>query len=189
MDLLLQKDDIDEYKLLEYSLKDKSKQRFEYLVDWYPEGLLEEYAFDPYIDSAAEFKLVLKAGIKHFPQHISRLAFRYGCRQHCSRRNDSECCFGGEEKDKTWKIIQECIDEADPNTILERNQETDLHPFVTAAEGSDCYLDIVYYLLRKNPIVLDNCHGNVETRPHAASVPDDGNECALSRSLAKMTIQ
>ena len=68
MDLLLQKDDIDEYKLLEYSLKDKSKQRFEYLVDWYPEGLLEEYAFDPYIDSAAEFKLVLKAGIKHFPQ-------------------------------------------------------------------------------------------------------------------------
>jgi hypothetical protein len=168
---LLQKDDIDEYKLLNYSLRDKSsKQRFEYLVDWYPEGLMVKYAFDPYINSAAEFKLVLKAGIKHFPQHISRLAFRYGSRPH-------------EEKYKTWKIIQECIDEADPNTILERNQETNLHPFVTAAEGSYCYLDIVYYLLRKDPIVLDNCHGNVETRPHAASVPDDGNECALSRSM------
>ena len=31
---------------------------------------------------------------------------------------------------------------------------------MTAAEGSRCYLDVVYYLLRKDPSVLGNCDDN-----------------------------
>jgi len=90
------------------------------------------------------------ADIKNFSQHIGNLALRY-----ISGHK------GKEDKDEAWELIQDCLDEADPNKrILEKNQVTNLYPFVTAAEGSRCCLDMVYYLLRKDPSVLGNFDDN-----------------------------
>ena len=152
---LLKKEDIKEYRLLSYSMYSWAEQRFEYLVDWDPAAFKEICISElPWcvVHSVAEghFEVAFNAGIKYFPQHIGNLAFRYVSGHK-----------GKEDKDEAWETIQDCLDEAgDPNKILKKNQETNLYPFVTAAEGSRCCLDMVYYLLRKDPSVLGNFDDN-----------------------------
>ena len=70
------------------------------------------------------------------------------------------CHKGKEYKDGAWELIQDCLDEADSNKILKKNQETNVYPFVTVAEGSRCSLDMAYYLFCKDPSVLVNFDGN-----------------------------
>ncbi len=154
---LLKKEDIKEYGLLECAMNSWTwaEQRFEYLVDWDPAAFKEICISElPWcvVHSVAEghFEVAFNAGIKYFPQHIGNLAFRYVSGHK-----------GKEDKDEAWEMIQDCLDEADPNKrILEKNQVTNLYPFVTAAEGSRCCLDMVYYLLRKDPSVLGNFDDN-----------------------------
>jgi hypothetical protein len=153
---LLKKEDIKEYGLLECAMNSWTwaEQRFEYLVDWDPAAFKEICISElPWcvVQSVADghFEGAFNAGIKYFPQHIGNLAFRYISGQK-----------GKEYKDEAWELIEYCLDEADPNKILKKNQVTNLYPFVTAAEGSRCCLDMVYYLLRKDPSVLGSFDDN-----------------------------
>jgi hypothetical protein len=148
---LLKKEDINEYRLLSFSMHVLAERRFEYLVDWDPAALKECYE-SSLGNSINNFKLAIKAGIKYFPQDIGHLAFQYMAKYKHEAQQ--------QEKDEAWKMIRDCLDEADPNKILKKNQDTNLYPFMTAAEGSRCYLDVVYYLLRKDPSVLGNCDDN-----------------------------
>ena len=158
---LLKKEDIKEYRLLYCSMYTLAEQRFKYLVDWDPEVLQEICISELPIRVAphVRFEVAIKAGIKYFPQHIGNLALQYVSGHR-----------GKEDKDEAWKMIQDCLDEADPNKILKRNQETNLYSFMTAAEGSRYYLDMVYYLLRKDPSVLGNCDDNEKPAVHNNNV-------------------
>jgi hypothetical protein len=149
---LLKKEDIKEYGLLICSMCSWAEQRFEYLVDWDPKALKEICISElPWcgvqLNVDVHFEVAFNAGMKYFPQHIGNLVFRY--------------VSSSTPKDEAWEMIYDCLDEADPNKrILEKNQVTNLYPFVTAAEGSRCCLDMVYYLLRKDPSVLGNFDDN-----------------------------
>ena len=60
----------------------------------------------------------------------------------------------GIEKVSGWSVIEECLEEAD-SRILEQDPETHLYPFMLAAADRTCRkLDLLYYLLRKDPSVL-----------------------------------
>jgi hypothetical protein len=74
---LLKKEDIKEYKLLEYSMHDWADQRFEYLVDWDPEALKDICICELSWHIDLHFEVAFNAGIKYFPQHIGNLACRY----------------------------------------------------------------------------------------------------------------
>ena len=156
---LLKKEDIKEHDLLSHSLRSFSDQRFEYLVDWDPEAFKEICICELpwFFDINRHFEVAFNAGIEYFPQHIGNLAVRY-----VRGKEDKD------EKDEAWELIENCLEEADPNKILKRNQESNLYPFVTAAEGSRCCLDMVYYLLRKDPSVLGTCDDNEKP-----AVPND----------------
>ena len=65
-------------------------------------------------------------------------------------------CFG---KDETWDAIKECLDGAGTKKVLLRNPNTNMYPFMLAAEGSSTHLDVVYYLLRKDPVAISERNG------------------------------
>jgi hypothetical protein len=116
---LLKKEDIKEYGLLKCSMYSwaLAEQRFDYLVDWDPKAFKEicisELPWCVVQSGVADvhFEVAFNAGIKYFPQHIGNLALRY-----ISGHK------GKEDKDEAWEMIQDCLDEADPNKrILEKN--------------------------------------------------------------------
>ena len=127
---LLKKEDIKEYGLLECAMYSWAEQRFEYIVDWDPKTFKEicidwdPKAFKeccisqlPWCFQFGEhFKVAFNAGIKYFPQHMGNLALRYVSGHQ-----------GKEGKDEAWEMIQDCLDEADPNKIESRNQLISFH--------------------------------------------------------------
>ena len=119
---LLRKDDVVKHHLLFWSCSALSKERFKYLVDWDPEALEKTlYEGVPLLQAFANigelgnFAMVLKAGIKHYPEHLGFL-FR--------KNNDgiTSCQIAFEEygKDETFKVIQECIPADSKYPILHR---------------------------------------------------------------------
>jgi len=62
--------------------------------------------------------------------------------------------FGPEHR-LGWSVIEECLEEVDNRDILEKNPETNIYPFMLAAADRSCgNLDLVFYLLKKNPSVI-----------------------------------
>ena len=128
----------------------------------------------------ATIKMVLKAGLKYFPNKLGFL-LNIGLKCFLSfndfyrKRNDkgetpisnalSECITFGPEKLLGWTIIEECLEEVGDLKLHSPDPSTNLYPFMYAATDQSCkHLDLVYYLLRKDPSVLlglDVC-GKVE---------------------------
>jgi hypothetical protein len=95
------------------------------------------------------FKVVLKAGLKHYP-HESGFLFHKDYEEDSAVKEDYKR-YG---KGGTWNTIQACLDKMD-SKVLERNPCTNLYPFmVAAAKGCVGCLDVAHYILRKNPMVL-----------------------------------
>ncbi|GFH49895.1 hypothetical protein CTEN210_06371 [Chaetoceros tenuissimus] len=73
---LLQKNDIQEYKLLEWTCVSRSRDRFEYLVSWDPDALIETRVYNqPLIhymvdedEQHSSMHLLLKAGFEYHPK-------------------------------------------------------------------------------------------------------------------------
>ena len=163
---LLKKEDIREYDLLNVTCKPLSKERFEYLVDWDPEGL-KEYLYDngnPFLHAKTmrmnSFTMALKAGLKHYPEDLGFL-FRK------NERGKTACEMASEQhgKDRAWRAIEKCFEDANDVKMVERNPETNLYPFMLAATsmyplmlakgGKKSNLNALFYLLRRNPGVLE----------------------------------
>jgi hypothetical protein len=54
-----------------------------------------------------------------------------------------------------WTVIEECFEEVEAFNLYEPNPDTSLYPFMFAACDQSCpCVDLVYYLLRKDPCVL-----------------------------------
>ena len=150
---------------------------FHYLVDWDPTALMPNdtlnpfpivfqdkgeffcllnNVFDPeYEIPIATIKMVLKAGLHYFP---SKLGFLL------NKDNEDETSFStalsadatyGPKKLLGWTIIEECLEEVGDLKLHRPDPSTNLYPFMYAAIDDSCkHLDLVYYLLRKNPPVL-----------------------------------
>ena len=159
---LFKKEDIRQYHLLCWSCNPESKEMFEYLLDWDPEALKEYRYLDgnPLLHADSydihSFAMALKAGMQYYPEELGFLF----------RKNDAgetACEIVCEEydKDEAWGEIQECFEETHDVKMVELNPVTNVYPFMLAAAGETSELNTLYYLLRRNPSVLD-CVGEMD---------------------------
>lgn len=162
-------DDIKDLNLVSKACHPSSKKRFEYLSNWNPKALkkpqdldgelslLRDVINDPlcYDRGLENFRLVLAAGLQHFPLELGLLSEMDCEESSVSVLSEAYTCFG---RGETWKVIEECLKCTDKKYLLDKNPETNMHPFMMlAADGQDSSdLDIIYHLLRQNPIVLES---------------------------------
>jgi len=59
-------------------------------------------------------------------------------------------------KDKVWRAIEKCCEEAHNVKMVERSPVTNLYPFMLAAASETTELNTVYYLLRRDPLALED---------------------------------
>jgi hypothetical protein len=109
-----------------------------------------------------EFQLALSATLRHYPHELGLLLLK-SAKGHTPFQMAMKH-FGEQE---SWKMIKKCLDEFNGGSmILERDPETNMYPFLSAAVGDDTSeLDLVYYLVRRNPLTLlsEHCNDNNTT--------------------------
>ena len=165
---LLSKEDIREHDLLWGSCHIHIPKRFNYFADWDPSLLkdsvisvekesLLNWVVKKFAFGGDKFQLTLGASLRHYPHELGLLLLKdpIGDTPFQTARDK----FG---KKEAWKLIQKCLDESNDHQILEQNSETNMYPFMLAAAGDTSELDLVYYLLHRNPLSLfsDNCSSN-----------------------------
>ena len=111
------------------------------------------------------FQLILSATLRHYPHELGGILLL--------KRHQGDTPFQMARKkfgkETIWKVIKKCLDESNGSTILERDPETNTYPFLLAAAGDTSELDLVYYLVRRNPLALfseqctDNDNDNAKT--------------------------
>jgi hypothetical protein len=168
---LFSKGDIKEYNLLCDSCSFAGcPKRFNYFADWDPSLLKESVALgqetsllhmDPNFAGGDkfQFQLALGASLRRYPHELSLLLLKNPNGDTPFQRATAGYDIG---KKEAWKLIQKCLEESNVSQILEKNSETNMYPFMFAAVGDTSELDLVYYLLHRNPFSLcsDNCSSN-----------------------------
>jgi len=109
---LLLEPDITQYELLLWSCEPPSKDQFDYFLAWDPEALENtECGYDRLIHAVIDigsiesFVMILKAGMKHFPEHLGFLF-----QKNSDGETACELAFNKYDgKDETFKAIRECI--------------------------------------------------------------------------------
>ena len=95
------------------------------------------------------FEIALTVGLKHYPHEIGFLFHKDDLGKSAFTEACKRCC------EDAWDTALGCLEETDPKKVLERNPCTNMYPFMMAtADDSVGCLDVVYYLLRKDPVVL-----------------------------------
>ena len=109
---LLLEPDITQYELLLWSCDPPSKDQFDYFLAWDPEALKNtQYTGNPLLHdvinnwSMKNFAGILKAGMKHYPEHLGFLFEK----NNSDGKTACEAAFTKYGKDETFKVIQECI--------------------------------------------------------------------------------
>ena len=160
---LFSKEDVRKYHLLlGSSCFELSPKRFNYFADWDPSLLKESVALgqetsllhmDPNFAGGDkfQFQLALGASLRRYPHELSLLLLKNPNGDTPFQRATAGYDIG---KKEAWKLIQKCLEESNVSQILEKNSETNMYPFMFAAVGDTSELDLVYYLLRRNPLSL-----------------------------------
>lgn len=147
---------------------------FNYLVEWDPTALkemrysdyakfqrtlLQDVMSDTGYYPTDTVRLVLRAGLKHLPHELGLLLLETrGYASPLSYAFQEDTRF---ETKNAWPLIEECLDEVvlgqEGLKLQEPNPDTKLYPFMTAATDQSCnHVDLVYYLLRKDPSVVSH---------------------------------
>ena len=99
--------------------------------------------------------LALKAGLKYFPNELGLLLFTIEGNSPYALLMDKNGTT--KRREEGWSIIEECFEEVQKFRLPEPDPTTNLYeyPFLFAARDQSCpCVDLVYYLLRKEPSVL-----------------------------------
>jgi hypothetical protein len=174
---LFHKKDITELELLRKSFHANNQSIFHFCMEWdstalkslssdetkitlLQELLYENYQHDDYPNyerdnyPPAKIKFVLKAGLKYFPSELGLLFFTI-------EGNESPYALLMEEnrgiydREAGWTIIEESLEEMKDLKLHEPDPTTNMYPFMVAACDQSCqYVDLVYYLLRKDPSAM-----------------------------------
>ncbi len=180
---LLKKEDIKDHQLLRSSSSDYRRYStsfhvstgvynqsiFQYFADWDPSALLQQWQVTPsskgsilhwyLINVPFDFSLALQSTLRHYPHDLGLLLLKHNGDTPYQLRMK---LFGNSREG--WRNIQECLDKSDlKHIVLRTNPATELYPFIFAAVGNASELDLVFYLLRANPLVLELCTGDIET--------------------------
>ena len=128
------------------------------MVEWNPIGLKALYNGDErnsllqesiwnYKEQPEQLKPIIKAGLKYLPNELGTLLFTI-------EDNNSPYELLMDRKEG-WAIIEESFEEVEGFNLNEPDTDTSLYPFMVAACDQSCpCVDLVYYLLRKDPCVL-----------------------------------
>ena len=153
----IEKEDINKYNLLGESCKESNSKRFNYFADWDPSELKVQRGGRSLLHLCAifmswdisEFQLALSATLRHYPHELGLLLLK-------NAKGDTPFQMAKKlfAKEAFWKVIKKCLDESNGSMILERDPETNTYPFLLAAAGDTSELDLVYYLVRRNPLTL-----------------------------------
>ena len=166
---LFYKEDIVHMSLLTETFCNGNKLIFDYLVQWNPNGLkalgIDDH--DTTLETSIwhgrrEMKTIIKAGLKYLPPNELGLLFmstnEYDQSPYttlmCDRvryLNDNN----NDYRDAGWTAIEESFEEVEDFKLDEPDPINNLYPFMVAARDQSCRsIDLVYYLLRKDPCVL-----------------------------------
>lgn len=169
---LLQKDDIQKFHLLRWADNYSCEKRFEFLVDMDPDALkvredyhgrtlLHRFATNARTD---RFVMKFKAALRHFPSELGLLFEKDAdgntvLNAVSERSHLASCKRSHLVTELHWKSIEKCMDdhqhENGGSAMLEKNMEENTYPFFIAAAGDTSHLDTVYFLLRRNPVVME----------------------------------
>jgi len=163
---LFKKDDIHEHDLLLLSSKAGCQKRFEYLTNWYPDALKKPRDHEGGIllhlcgkcVNPRTFQTVFKSTLKRYPRELGLLFIK---------NNKGETPYQLMKKKRgkarAWKTVKSCLSgPASKINMHEMNPKTNLYPFLFAAAVDNSELDMVYYLLRRNPIIVERCPAKEE---------------------------
>jgi hypothetical protein len=156
-----------------------NRRIFDYLVEWDPDALwttsgtagvplhveIVECSSYDYCDNfypIDTIKMVLQAGLSYFPNDLVEFLVLDSdwvsyASKHRYRAFEMEVNAGHDSKLRQgWTIIEECLEEMVDLKLHEPHPETNLYPFMAAAadQSCDCCVDLIYYLLTKDPCVL-----------------------------------
>jgi hypothetical protein len=169
----IEKEDINKYNLLWESCKickESNSKRFNYFADWDPSELKVQRGGRSLLHLCAifmswdisEFQLTLSATLRHYPHELGLLLLKSA-----EGRTPFQMAREQFGEQGFWKMIKKYLDEFKGGSkILERDPETNMYPFLLAAAGDDTSeLDLVYYLVRRNPLTLlsEHCNDNNTT--------------------------
>ena len=101
--------------------------------------------------------MVIKAGFKYFPSELGLLLLTEN--EHLFSPlyflSTADIAQFGPQRQELWKILEECLEEMEDLNLHEPDPTTNLYPFIVAASDQSCSgVDLVYYLVRKDPSVL-----------------------------------
>ena len=175
---LVEKEDIKKYGLLHcyenMSEYQNTSKRFNYFVDWDPSALKQAREFEGSRNdttywllqicpmdwvSKPSFQLALNATLRHYPYELVQVLLL--------NKNDKDTGTFQAAKNKFGKQALELFDNclnAEPNgskILHEKNPETNMYAFMDAAAGDTNDLDLVYHLIRRNPLVLEHAEEKV----------------------------
>ena len=138
---------------------------FNYLVEWDPDALKsgsdQKDGKPTVLQYGLTLQFVLRACLKYFPQELVGLLL--------DQRNDfaspMEVCFKVDRE--AWQTVEGCLDEVQDLKLHDPDPETGLIPVMTAAADQSCSrVDLVYYLIKRDPGAILGYYGksnNLET--------------------------
>lgn len=141
---LFKKEDIKKHSFLPRTCHIATQKRFEYLVDWNPSAL--KTLLLPEIITGSCFEVALEAGLKYFPKELGLL-----CKKNSDGETVMEDTYHSLGENEAWHAIKYCLDRIDIEKVLGRDSDANIYPFMLASEGPSVHLDVMYYLLRKDP--------------------------------------
>jgi hypothetical protein len=178
---LLKKEDIQRYDLLNQLCWQDSyspEKRFRFLVEWDPSALLhpDKHGFVPLhcaagtYSSIQEFLLVFEYGIRYYPKMKgTNLLFR--------KNNKGEtpfqlACKIFKKRDKVMKVVEDTLirsssSDSTPRLIISE-------AIITAANDENIHLDCVYFLIQRQPDILQRLLSS--TTPVAAGSNNNNDE-------------
>jgi hypothetical protein len=101
-------------------------------------------------------QVLLKAGLKHFPIELGReLLLNFTTDLHLGAAETQKWIGTHVFWQDKWTTIEECLEEVQDLKLQEPNTTTNLYPFMIAAsDQSYPCLNLVYYLLKRDPSVM-----------------------------------
>ena len=159
----LEKDDIRRFNLLFHSCEKHAQARFEYLSDWDPEALSMDVNGKPLIHEIisryrnvnhSRVVLMFSTALKYFPEKIGLLLQRDNNGKTAYDVYAAACHKNGKTKD-SWRIIKQCLEKCTSQRMTEIDTTMNIYPFMHFSAGGSKNLNLVHYLLRRDPKIFD----------------------------------
>ncbi|GFH56756.1 predicted protein [Chaetoceros tenuissimus] len=177
---IINKNDILDSSLIASAARWRRFQILRWFLEWYPDGLKTRlegehlmhlfasnkfygYHLDPWSDLVDNtdfqyrefpFEIILDIAFQYFPKELGLLFLENSSKTSTTLSIAYEnYVYEHGRKETVWEIIKSAMEKIDPITILTINKRIGMFPFMLAAKGEFADLNMVYYLMRKDPAI------------------------------------